>query len=249
MIEPGLRPGTRSHRAGRDAGRPRSVRSSTKRVPESGASQPRSDPAPSSPAAIQNIMERRSPRPNHAPERFAPVRRLASRVARLARAPGRQTNPAQSRRMRHRPPPDLFPGCVRPQWDDRLLPASSTPTTDPLRSSGKIIDLLIHLVSGLDHLGVGFLGALADDQIDELFHHAHVGLFGVTLKKRANAFLTARIADHRLSRSVRRKIEVAADARQARWIREIGELDLAGDLGVVLSRLKIADRPIGGDRY
>src|SRR5439155_19589441 len=54
-------------------------------------------------------------------------------------------------------------------------------------------------------------------------------------------------ADHRLSRSVRRKIEVAADARQARWIREIGELDLAGDLGVVLSGLKKADRPIGGD--
>ena len=63
------------------------------------------------------------------------------------------------------------------------------------RSLDDVVDLLIHLVSGLDHLRIGFIGALRGDQVDELFHHADVGLFGVALQQRAQAFLAAGAPD------------------------------------------------------
>ena len=54
----------------------------------------------------------------------------------------------------------------------------------------EIVDLLIHVVGGLYHLGVGFVRALADNQIHEFLDDADVGLFDIAQR------LVAAIAPH-----------------------------------------------------
>ena len=92
----------------------------------------------------------------------------------------------------------------------------------------RLLTCLVHFVGGLHHLRVRFIGALAHDQVDELFHHADVGLFGVALHERAQALGAARGADVGVAGRVGRLIEVGAEAVQPGGVLKIGELNLSG---------------------
>ena len=53
------------------------------------------------------------------------------------------------------------------------------------------IDFLVHVVGRRDHLGIGLIGALRHDQVDELRDHRNIGLLLVSLQDGAQAFLAA----------------------------------------------------------
>src|ERR1035438_1043039 len=42
---------------------------------------------------------------------------------------------------------------------------------------GHLIDILQHLIGSLHNLGIGLIGPLRDDHLDELVHHIDVGVF------------------------------------------------------------------------
>src|SRR5262245_38559975 len=107
---------------------------------------------------------------------------------------------------------------------------------------------LIHLVGGPHNARVGLIGALASDEIDELVDHAYVRLFGVALQQRAQAFLAARIADRRVSRSGGWGEKIAPDTVQAGRVYETGELDLSAVLRRCLAGQGIAYGAVGRDR-
>ena len=86
---------------------------------------------------------------------------------------------------------------------------------EAIRSLFQVIDLLIHVVGGFHHLGIGLISALAHDQVNEFIHDADVGLFGVTLHQRAQTLRPSR-GPHRIAGRIRRLKEILADAVQAR---------------------------------
>ena len=92
----------------------------------------------------------------------------------------------------------------------------------------QIVDLLVHVVGGLDDLRVGFIGALRDDQVNELLHDAHVGLFGVALQQSTQTFLPLRDWRRPACRKRRWVIEVLSKAVQPGRILKAGDLNLAG---------------------
>src|SRR2546423_1737502 len=123
--------------------------------------------------------------------------------------------------MPHPPRPNGVRECAFLRWAGTPQEGSRAPTVAQSRSSGKIVDLLIHFISRLDHLGIGLISALADDEIDEFIDDADVRLLDVPLEQRTDAFLSARIADYRLARGVRWQIQVSADAGKTSRVREI----------------------------
>ena len=66
-----------------------------------------------------------------------------------------------------------------------MIGSASKVKRQAIRSLLEVVHLLIHVVGGLDHLGVGFIRALADDQVHEFLNDADVGLLHVTLHQRA----------------------------------------------------------------
>ncbi len=45
-----------------------------------------------------------------------------------------------------------------------------------------VVDLLIHLVRGLDYFGIGLVRALRLNQVNEFVHDAYIGLLGIALQ-------------------------------------------------------------------
>ena len=84
-----------------------------------------------------------------------------------------------------------------------------------------LIDLLIHFVSGFDNAGVGFVRALALNQIDELFDDVDVRLFGVSLHESAEAVGATGSADLCVAGCVCDGEEGVADAVEAARILEV----------------------------
>src|SRR5271157_2560005 len=114
-------------------------------------------------------------------------------------------------------------------------------------SSLEIIDLLIHVVGGGNHFGIGFVAALRLDQVDELVDDGNVGLLGVSLQQGAHSFGAAGHTDGRVARGVGGKVEAVAEAVEPGGILEVGELDLPGLLGGDLVGESVGDRAVGGD--
>src|ERR1035441_3459731 len=114
-------------------------------------------------------------------------------------------------------------------------------------SSLEIVDLLVHVVGGGDHFGIGFVAALRLDQVDELVDNGNVGLFGVSLQQGAQAFGAAGHADGGVARRVGGQVEAVAKAVEPGRILEVGELDLPGLLGGDLVGESVGDRAVGGD--
>src|ERR1035437_6232604 len=114
-------------------------------------------------------------------------------------------------------------------------------------SSLEIVDLLVHVVGGGNHFGIGFVAALRLDQIDELVDDGNVGLFGVFLQQGAHAFGTAGHTDGRVARRVGGQVEAVAEAVEPGGILKAGELDLPGLLGGDLVGESVGDGAVGGD--
>src|ERR1039458_1337434 len=114
-------------------------------------------------------------------------------------------------------------------------------------SSLEIVDLLIHVVGGGNHFGIGFVAALRLDQVNELIDKGNVGLLGVSLQQGAHAFGAAGHTDGRVAGGVGGQVEAVAEAVEAGGILKAGELDLPGLLGGDLVGERIGDRAVGGD--
>ena len=62
--------------------------------------------------------------------------------------------------------------------------------------SAQVVRFLVHLVCRTYDAGVGFVGALADNHVDELFDDTHVRVFQKALPQTAEAFLPPGLADN-----------------------------------------------------
>src|SRR5271157_1812568 len=97
----------------------------------------------------------------------------------------------------------------------------------PLPSlASQAVDVLQHLIGGVDHARVGFIGALRHDHLHEFVDHADIGLLEHALHDRAQAFAAARGSDHGIARRGGGEKQVAAGRVQASGVVE--ECDLQG---------------------
>src|ERR1700687_5479343 len=110
----------------------------------------------------------------------------------------------------------------RPPLSGRRTPPRSQPgPAQPKRtrlgsfSSLEFIDHLVHLIRRLYHLGVGLVGALAHDHVDELLDHADIGALDIPLRQRAETLLAARIANGRVTGSIGLQEEILPNGAQA----------------------------------
>ena len=90
------------------------------------------------------------------------------------------------------------------------------------------------LVSGLNDLAVELVGALREDQLDELLGRLYVGAFQVVLLD-FNVLLPG---VHGLARGHARRVEVSAQWLKAACVYELRDLDLSDGVG----RLSVAVR-------
>src|SRR5690554_2500939 len=109
------------------------------------------------------------------------------------------------------------------------LPWIASLSPDTLRDGGE------HVVSGLNNLGVHFIGALCRNELGYFFDWIDIRVFEISLFHTREADLT-RHADDRGSRSFGLPIEIAADRLQSRLIGKISERQLAKklQLGLIL---------------
>src|ERR1700733_7470057 len=88
------------------------------------------------------------------------------------------------------------------------------------RSTGHIVYLRIHVVCGLDDLGIALIGALRQYHLDEFTHHVDVRALEISLLPLPQSLRPAWSVRDRISRRKRGLEEIAADRFQAAGIRE-----------------------------
>src|SRR5579883_3275866 len=109
----------------------------------------------------------------------------------------------------------------------------------PVSHSGsgrEAVDGLEHLIRGVDHAGIGFVGALRQDHLDEFADHIHIGIFKEALLQRAETLRAAGYAYDGIAGGCGLEEVVVPGAAESAGIGEGGELKRANLLRLLLDR-------------